>query len=55
MVCNRCGFDAHPEILTVHHKDRDRSNNLTDNLEVLCPNCHALEHYAEGNKSFKLG
>lgn len=42
--CNRCGFDAAPLILGVHHKDRNRNNNLIENLEVLCPNCHSLEH-----------
>lgn len=43
-ICNRCGFD---KIVVVHHKDRNRSNNHIDNLEVLCPNCHALEHALE--------
>lgn len=43
--CNRCQFDSCPEILVVHHKDEDRSNNSLENLEVLCPNCHAIEHY----------
>ena len=42
--CERCGFDAIPEILGVHHKDRDRKNNELSNLEVLCPNCHSIEH-----------
>lgn len=42
--CNRCGYNKHLEILDVHHKDRDRNNNSIDNLEILCPNCHALEH-----------
>jgi hypothetical protein len=45
--CSRCGYDARPEILVVHHKDRDRSHNEPSNLEVLCPNCHALEHYGK--------
>jgi uncharacterized C2H2 Zn-finger protein len=45
-TCQRCGYDEHPEILVVHHGDRDRSNNDVGNLEVLCPNCHALEHYS---------
>ena len=43
-VCSSCGYDAHPEILEVHHIDEDRENNLFTNLEVLCPNCHALRH-----------
>lgn len=43
--CIRCGYDEHPEILEVHHKDRNRSNNSSENFEVLCPNCHMWEHY----------
>ena len=42
--CERCGYDAEPKILGVHHKDRNRKNNDMDNLEVLCPNCHSVEH-----------
>jgi 5-methylcytosine-specific restriction endonuclease McrA len=42
--CVRCGYAEHPEILGVHHKDRNRKNNDLGNLEVLCPNCHSLEH-----------
>lgn len=49
LKCNRCGYDGHPEILVVHHKDRDRLNNEGSNLEILCPNCHALEHYSNGH------
>ena len=43
-ACQRCGYNAHPEILGVHHMDRNRKNNSLENLEVLCPNCHSLEH-----------
>jgi len=42
--CERCGFDQYPQILGVHHKDRNRNNNEINNLEVLCPNCHSIEH-----------
>lgn len=42
--CERCGYKENPHILGIHHKDRDRKNNSRDNLEVLCPNCHSLEH-----------
>ncbi len=42
--CNRCSYSTVPAILVVHHKDLSRSNNSLDNLEILCPNCHALEH-----------
>lgn len=42
--CNRCGFNSHPLILGVHHKDRNQNNNNISNLEILCPNCHSIEH-----------
>ena len=28
--------------LELHHKDGNRRNNNLDNLQLLCPNCHAL-------------
>ena len=28
--------------LTVHHVDGDHRNNVEENLELLCPNCHSL-------------
>jgi endogenous inhibitor of DNA gyrase (YacG/DUF329 family) len=42
--CARCQYDSEPRILGVHHKDRNRLNNALENLEVLCPNCHSIEH-----------
>lgn len=44
--CEICHFSLY-EILEVHHKDRDRSNNSLENLALLCPNCHATEHYVK--------
>lgn len=46
--CSRCSF-SDVRILVVHHKDRNRLNNITNNLEIMCPNCHALEHYISRN------
>lgn len=48
-ACERCGYDELIEILVVHHKARRRDGGTDDleNLELLCPNCHAEEHYAE--------
>lgn len=43
--CEKCGWSEYPEILEVHHRDRDRSNNDLENLEVLCPTCHEIEHF----------
>lgn len=45
-ICERCGYDKHEAAIIVHHKDRDRENNDLDNLEVLCANCHAIEHWS---------
>lgn len=42
-VCERCGFKD-IRALQVHHKDRDRHNNKRVNLEILCANCHMIEH-----------
>ena len=42
--CNRCKYSANLAALHVHHKDRNRNNNELDNLEILCANCHSIEH-----------
>ena len=44
-TCNRCGYNKNPVAIIVHHKDRNRANAHIDNLEVLCANCHAIEHW----------
>ena len=48
-VCNRCGYHDNIAAITVHHKDRNRQNPAIENLEVLCANCHAIEHWAVQN------
>lgn len=42
-ICVRCG---HNNILAleVHHKDKNRDNSNIENLEILCANCHTIEH-----------
>lgn len=52
-ACEQCGYDKHPEILGVHHKDRDRKNNERSNLQVLCPNCHSIKHMKHTPHGFK--
>ena len=42
-ICNRCGI-TNKLVLLVHHKDRNRYNNEIENLEILCWNCHIIEH-----------
>jgi hypothetical protein len=44
-VCEKCGYNKIPQILEVHHKDRNRKNNDILNLQILCSRCHDEEHY----------
>jgi hypothetical protein len=37
-------------MLELHHKDGDRTNNILSNIELLCPNCHALTDNYRGSK-----
>ena len=37
--------------LQIHHIDGDCTNNIEENLELLCPNCHALtDNWGSTNK-----
>lgn len=50
--CILCG-KTDPRILSVHHIDKNRSNNKKSNLSWLCNNCHFLvHHYKEERKKF---
>lgn len=53
-VCERCLEPNHQEQHR-HHKDRDRSNNESHNIEVLCPTCHRLEHEKDMVRDAKTG
>lgn len=43
--CERCGYLEHIEIIEIHHIDRNRRHNTRDNLILLCPICHELDHF----------
>ena len=40
--CQATEWFDNPIPIQVHHIDGNRSNNLRDNLLLLCPNCHAI-------------
>lgn len=43
--CQICGYKEVPDVLGIHHKDADRTNNSIENLMVVCPLCHSLIHH----------
>lgn len=45
--CEICGYNKLINILQVHHKDRDRTNNDINNLQILCPTCHHENHFEQ--------
>jgi hypothetical protein len=53
--CNRCGYNDVTGILKVHHRDRNRNHNDVENLELLCPICHDLDHYFKGDGPYGGG
>jgi hypothetical protein len=45
--CERCGKFIDVSVRGTwagHHKDHNRNNNTKSNLEVLCKQCHQIEH-----------
>lgn len=54
-VCSQCGCDGHWQngeiALEIHHINGINTDNRIENLQYLCPNCHALtENYRGLNK-----
>jgi hypothetical protein len=51
--CENCNLEIwlnKPIPLELHHLDGNRYNNALENLQLLCPNCHALtENYRAKN------
>jgi hypothetical protein len=52
--CEKCGrteWEGQKIPLCVHHIDGNHINNVLDNLQILCPNCHAqTDNYCGKNK-----
>lgn len=54
--CERCGIvDWMGQEITfhLHHKDGNHNNNLLENLQSLCPNCHSQTDSFAGKSSKK--
>lgn len=52
--CYSCGlteWQGGPIPLELEHKDGNHQNNSLDNLELLCPNCHALTDTYRGKNA----
>lgn len=45
--CRRKTWNKQSIPLELHHRDGDHYNNDFDNLEILCPNCHAQAGVSE--------
>ena len=61
--CNRCGFNGHPAALEFHHlfdkkftigsaanKSWEIIVKELDKCELICSNCHRIEHSVRGNE-----
>jgi len=45
--CERCGKDLKDLRQwgwAAHHRDHDKTNNVINNIELLCSRCHLVEH-----------
>lgn len=52
-VCEMCGnkeWLGHKIPLELHHIDGNHNNNNLNNIQLLCPNCHALTDNYRGKK-----
>lgn len=52
LKCEGCGFDSCPGVLQIHHRDRNRFNNEPENLHILCPTCHFVDHFKASDGMF---
>ena len=55
--CEKCGrteWNGEPIPLELHHINGDHSDNRLENLQILCPNCHAQTGNYRGKKKQKV-
>lgn len=53
--CNNSEWLGSPIPLELEHKNGDPTNHHLDNLELLCPNCHALTSTYRGKNKLREG
>lgn len=56
--CERCGqadWQGEPIPIELHHVNGDRFDNRLGNLQLLCPNCHALTDNHAGKGANRRG
>lgn len=44
MLCGLLKWQGRQIPLELHHLNGDRMNNTLENIMIICPNCHKLEH-----------
>lgn len=55
--CENCYLETWQDELIpleIHHLDGDKLNNTLENLQILCPNCHALTDNWRGKNIDKI-
>lgn len=53
-ICNNIEWNGVPIPLELHHVDGNHYNNTLENVQIICPNCHALTDTNSGkNKGTK--
>jgi hypothetical protein len=53
LFCDNCGYDKASYNIEIHHIDENPTNNVIENLAVLCVMCHRDLHY--GDLEYKNG
>jgi 5-methylcytosine-specific restriction endonuclease McrA len=56
--CEKCSLTEWMDekiALEIHHKDGDSANNVLENLQLLCPNCHSTTSNWRGRGARRIG